>query len=50
MIDLERQQSYYTLVSTVVDNRPGFIPDGLNNFRLRNGSTSNDLPAFRLNI
>ena len=32
----------------VVDNRPGFIPDGLNNFRLRNGSTSNDLPAFDL--
>jgi hypothetical protein len=31
-----------------VDNRPGFIPDGANNFRLRNGSTSNDLPAFDL--
>ncbi len=32
----------------VVDNRPGFIPDGLNNYRLRNGSVSNDLPAFDL--
>jgi hypothetical protein len=32
----------------VVDNRPGFIPDGANNFRLRNGSTSNDLPPFDL--
>ena len=32
----------------VVDNRPGFIPDGSNNYRLRNGSTSNDLPAFDL--
>ena len=32
----------------IVDNRPGFIPDGSNNFRLRNGSTSNDLPAFDL--
>ena len=24
----------------VVDNRPGFIPDGTNNYRLRNGATS----------
>jgi len=32
----------------LVDNRPGFIPDGLNNFRLRDGSTSNDLPPFDL--
>ena len=32
----------------VVDNRPGWIPDGSNNYRLRNGSTSNDLPAFDL--
>jgi hypothetical protein len=31
-----------------VDNRPGFIPDGLNNYRLRDGSTSNDLPALDL--
>ena len=29
----------------VVDNRPGFIPDGSNN-RLRNGSTTDDLPAL----
>jgi len=32
----------------VVDNRPGFIPDGANNYRLRNGSTSNDLPPYDL--
>ena len=32
----------------IVDNRPGWIPDGLNNFRLRNGSTSNDLPPYDL--
>ena len=31
-----------------VDNRPGWIPDGTNNFRLRNGSTSNDFPAWDL--
>lgn len=31
-----------------VDNRPGFIPDGANNYRLRNGSTSNDLPPLDL--
>ena len=31
-----------------IDNRPGFIPDGSNNYRLRNGSTSNDLPPFDL--
>ena len=30
----------------VVDNRPGWIPDGANNFRLRNGLNSNDFPAF----
>jgi hypothetical protein len=30
----------------VVDNRPGWIPDGANNFRLRNGLTSNDFPAW----
>jgi len=30
----------------VVDNRPGWIPDGTNNFRLRNGTTSNDFPLF----
>ena len=33
----------------IVDNRPGFIPDGVNNFRLRNGATTNDLPPFDLN-
>ena len=32
----------------VVDNRPGFIPDGTNNYRLRNGGTSNALPAYDL--
>ena len=32
----------------VVDNRPGFIPDGTNNYRLRNGATSNALPAYDL--
>jgi len=32
----------------VVDNRPGWIPDGANNFRLRNGTTSDDFPPFDL--
>jgi hypothetical protein len=32
----------------LIDNRPGWIPDGPNNFRLRNGSTSNDFPPFDL--
>ena len=32
----------------VVDNRPGWIPDGANKFRLRNGLTSNDLSPFDL--
>ena len=32
----------------VVDNRPGWIPDGSNNYRLRNGLTSNNLPSFDL--
>ena len=32
----------------VVDNRPGFIPDGANNFRLRNGTTTDDLAPFDL--
>ena len=31
-----------------VDNRPGWIPDGPNNFRLRGGTTSNDFPPFDL--
>jgi len=32
----------------VVDNRPGYIPDGQNNYRLRNGSTTDDLPPLDL--
>ena len=32
----------------VVDNRPGWIPDGANNYRLRNGLTSNDFPSWDL--
>ena len=32
----------------IVDNRPGFIPDGLNNYQLRNGTVSNNLPAYDL--
>ena len=32
----------------VVDNRPGWIPDGSNNFRLRNGQTSNEFSPFEL--
>lgn len=31
-----------------IDNRPGFIPDGAGNFRLRNGATTNDLSEFDL--
>ena len=31
-----------------VDNRPGYIPDGANNYRLRNGQTTNALPPFDL--
>ena len=30
----------------IVDNRPGWIPDGANNFRLRNSDTSSDFPPF----
>ncbi|NDB86286.1 MAG: hypothetical protein EB127_26850, partial [Alphaproteobacteria bacterium] len=30
----------------VIDNRPGWIPDGENNFRLRNGSQSGDYSAW----
>ena len=33
----------------VIDNRPGFIPDGLNTYRMRNGLTTDDLPPFDLN-
>ena len=32
----------------IVDNRPGFIPDGSNNYRKRDGSTTDDLPAWDL--
>ena len=32
----------------VVDNRPGWIPDGPGTYRLRNGSTSADFPDFSL--
>jgi hypothetical protein len=32
----------------VVDNRPGWIPDGQDNFTLRNGLTSNNFPPFDL--
>lgn len=32
----------------VVDNRPGFIPDGPGNFRLRLGTTTNDFSAWDL--
>ena len=32
----------------VVDNRPGWIPIGANNYRLRNGQTTNALPPFDL--
>ena len=32
----------------IVDNRPGWIPDGSNNYRLRNGTTSTNLPPFDL--
>jgi len=33
----------------LVDNRPGYIPDGANNFRLRSGATIDDLVPFDLN-
>ena len=32
----------------IIDNRPGWIPDGSNNYRLRNGSNSNNFPPFDL--
>ena len=32
----------------IVDNRPGWIPDGSNNYRLRSSATSSDLPPFDL--
>ena len=33
-----------------IDNRPGWIPDGANNYRLRGGETSNDFPPFDLSL
>ena len=32
----------------LVDNRPGWIPDGANNFRLRSGEVSSDFEQFTL--
>ena len=32
----------------IVDNRPGWIPDGASNYRLRNGTTSSNLTEFNL--
>jgi hypothetical protein len=32
----------------LIDNRPGWIPDGASSFRLRNGTTSNDFSQFDL--
>jgi len=32
----------------VIDNRPGWIPDGANSYRLRNGTVSNNLPPYDL--
>ncbi len=32
----------------IVDNRPGWIPDGSNNYKLRSGQTSNDFGAWDL--
>jgi len=32
----------------IIDNRPGWIPDGANNFKLRDGTTSTDFPSWGL--
>jgi hypothetical protein len=32
----------------IVDNRPGWIPDGISNFKLRDGTTSNDFTPWDL--
>ena len=32
----------------IVDNRPGWIPDGSDNYLLRDGTTSSDFPAWSL--
>ena len=33
----------------IVDNRPGWIPDGSNNFKLRDGTVSSDFSSWGLN-
>ena len=33
----------------LIDNRPGYIPDGVNSYKLRDGTTSTNLPPFDLN-
>ena len=33
----------------IIDNRPGWIPDGVGNFRLRNGTVSSDYTAWDIN-
>jgi hypothetical protein len=33
----------------IIDNRPGWIPDGIGNFRLRNGTVSSDYTAWDIN-
>ena len=47
MIDLEIQLFYY-IGDHVVDNRPGFVIDNTNQYKLRNGGTTNDLPPYDL--
>ena len=37
MIDLVKQRFYLYPGEHIVDNRPGWIPDGANNYRLRDG-------------
>ena len=32
----------------IVDNRPGYIPDGSDNYRLRDGTTTDNFPPFDL--
>ena len=32
----------------IVDNRPGWIPDGADNYKLRDGNNSSDFPAWSL--
>ena len=32
----------------IVDNRPGWIPDGADNYKLRDGTTSDNFPAWSL--